>query len=140
MKLDTEKHVLNTATENGDRTTHFILLVEDEYDLGSTLSMLLELHGLRTLHVNNGQQALAAIKNHPPDLVLSDCMMPVMDGITLSHRLRSDTETAHIPIVLMSAAPQYHDLSQADFDAFIQKPFHFADLLETIMPLLTAPR
>ena len=122
-----------------------ILLVEDEYDLGSTLSMLLELQGFRTLHVNNGQQALEnlALKmrnNTLPDLVLSDCMMPVMDGLTLSHLLRTNPDTKHIPIVLMSAAPQYHDLSKADFDAFIEKPFHIKDLLDTIMQLLPAGR
>lgn len=144
MRSPLEKHALNNETENTDSRRPWILLVEDEYDLGSTLSMLLELQGLPTLHVNNGQQALDRLARDArddslPGLVLSDCMMPVMDGLALSHALRTNAATAHIPIVLMSAAPQFHDLSKASFDAFIEKPFLIEALLDILRPLMPAP-
>lgn len=131
---------MNEIKGNREEKTRLILIVEDEYDLGATLSMLFELYGFASVRVHNGRLALELLQTQKPDLVLSDCMMPEMDGVSLTRSLRSDPATAHIPIVLMSAAPQQHDLSTADFDAFIEKPFQFADLLDTIRRLLAAAR
>lgn len=127
---------MDVKKENTASRKTLILIVDDEFDLGSTLSMLFELHGFDTLKAHNGKQALDIIANRLPDLVLSDCMMPVMDGIALSRVLRSSPATAHIPIVLMSAAPQQHNLGEARFEAFVHKPFQFKELLDAIHPLL----
>lgn len=123
-----------------ENKARLILIVEDEFDLGATLSMLFELYGFASVRAHNGRQALEMLQAQTPDLVLSDCMMPEMDGVSLSRVLRSAPATAHIPIVLMSAAPQQHDLSAADYEAFVEKPFQFVDLLETIQRLLPEPR
>jgi CheY-like chemotaxis protein len=133
-----KKNILKSTKGHREETNKFILIVEDEFDLGATLSMLFELYGFTSVRAHNGRQALDLLKVHMPDLVLSDCMMPEMDGVSLSRTLRADPATSHIPIVLMSAAPQQHDLSAADFDAFIEKPFQFLDLLDTIRRLLAA--
>lgn len=125
--------------DNNGSGAKLILIVEDEFDLASTLSMLFELHGFRTLRARNGQHALEVLRDTEPDLVLSDCMMPVMDGITLSHTLRSHPDSAHLPIILMSAAAAWQDLSVARYDAFVEKPFQFAVLLVEVRRLLTPP-
>ncbi|HYD94125.1 MAG TPA: response regulator [Noviherbaspirillum sp.] len=113
-----------------------ILIVDDEVDVTSTYAMLLQLHGFRTLTAANGRQALEVMAATPPDIVLSDCMMPLMDGIELSRRLRGDPRTAAIPIILMSAAPERHALSRAGYDVFLQKPVRFQELLAAIERLL----
>jgi len=136
-KTDIEKHILDKNKENDGSEAKLILIVEDEFDLASTLSMLFELHGFRTLRANNGQQALELLRAVMPDLVLSDCMMPLMDGIALSRALRFNAETAHLPIILMSAAAQWQDLSSAQFNAFVEKPFQFAVLLREVDRLLS---
>ena len=107
---------MDAKKENLSSRKKLILIVEDEFELSSTLSMLLELHGFETLMASNGRQALDILANRLPDLVLSDCMMPVMDGIALSRTLRTNPATAQIPIVLMSAAPQQHNLADASFE------------------------
>jgi CheY-like chemotaxis protein len=127
---------LDLKEDNAGKQERVILIVEDEFDLRSTLSMLFELHGFKTLNANNGKQALDLVEKHRPGIVLSDCMMPVMDGIALSNALRANPATADIPIVLMSAAPQQHNLAEASFEEFVQKPFQFNALLDTILRLL----
>lgn len=113
-----------------------ILIVDDEVDITVTYSMLLELHGYRTIAATDGRQALKLAAAHMPQLIISDCMMPVMDGIELSRQLRSDGRTAAIPIILMSAAPQRHLLAEACHDAFMQKPVRFKELVAVIGRLL----
>lgn len=113
-----------------------ILIVDDEVDLTTTYSLLFELHGFETLTAANGREALDLIGNRRPDLVLSDLMMPVMDGVELSRKLRHGEATARIPIILMSAAPERHRLSEAAYDEFVRKPAKFQELLEKITALL----
>ena len=106
--------------------------MDDEFDLRSTLAMLLELHGFQTLNASNGEQALQVLQKQTPDLIISDCMMPVMDGIALSRAVRANPATATLPIILMSAAPQQHNFSAAPHDAFLKKPFQLNELLTAI--------
>jgi CheY-like chemotaxis protein len=119
--------------KSGGRT---ILIVDDEVDISLTFSMLLELHGYRTLTAANGRQALDATAAQVPDLVISDCMMPVMDGVELARRLRTGERTAAVPIILMSGAPQRHQLSSVGHEAFLLKPVRFPELLATIERVL----
>ena len=81
------------------------------------------------------REALALALERSPDLVLTDLMMPVMDGRTLFRRLRDDGRTAHIPVVLMSAA--YQAQPGDEFIAVIAKPFSLVSLLNTVARLLT---
>ncbi|GIZ51950.1 response regulator [Noviherbaspirillum aridicola] len=113
-----------------------ILIVDDEVDLTTAYSLLFQLHGYETMTAANGREALDVIARRRPDLVLSDLMMPVMDGVELSRRLRNDEATASIPIILMSAAPERHTLSDRNFDALILKPARFQTMLEKIRALL----
>lgn len=113
-----------------------ILIVDDEVDLTTTYSLLFKLHGFEVLTAANGREALDLIATTRPSVVLSDLMMPVMDGIALSRTLRSTADTASIPIVLMSGAPERHQLTAGDYDVFIRKPVRFPDLLQKIVTLM----
>jgi CheY-like chemotaxis protein len=121
---------------SAERRKKLVLIVDDEFDLTSTFSLLFELNGFETVTANNGLQALELATQHMPDLILSDCMMPVMGGIELSRRIRANPVTAKIPIVLMSAIPQHQALIDLSFSAFIQKPFQFKKLLDITSGML----
>jgi CheY-like chemotaxis protein len=119
------------------KKTKRILVVDDEIDITAIYSMLFELHGFQVLIAANGRQALGLIGTEPPDIVVSDCMMPVMDGIELTRILRSDPKTAEIPIILTSALPDPQRLGSSGHDLFIQKPANFSALLKAVNGMLS---
>jgi CheY-like chemotaxis protein len=113
-----------------------ILLVEDEPGLQQALALTLELEGFEVVRANNGREALTRL-DAGPDLIITDYMMPRMNGLELIKQIRSRPELAHIPILLTSAAlPRDVDSSLAD--AFLPKPMTISRLLETIAALLIA--
>lgn len=118
-----------------------ILVVDDESVVLRAARMLLELEGYRVLVAEHGAEALdrlnGTMPEGRPDLVLTDRMMPVLDGIGLCRTLRDRADLDGVPIVLMSAAdePREH---RGLYDAFMQKPFIADDLLVLIEKLLAA--
>lgn len=128
--------VVNTS--QAGQPKKLILIVDDEFDLTSTFALLFQLNGFETLTANHGQHALELIRERVPDIILSDYMMPVMDGIQLSQQVRANPATAQIPIILMSAIPQAQELIDLTFSAFIQKPFQFKNLLEVTLRILSS--
>ena len=131
-----EENASAISSQNTKGEKPVILIVDDEFDITSTFSMLFQLRGFETLTANNGQHALEVMKDCIPDIILSDCMMPVMDGIEFSMRVRNDPVTTHIPIILISAAPEQHNLSRAECNIFLRKPIRFHQLLESVNKLL----
>jgi circadian clock protein KaiC len=82
-----------------------ILVVDDEPDERFLLRRMLEREGYEVLDASDGAAALAIVRESPPDLILTDMMMPVMDGAELIRRLRSDPATAGIPILASTGDP-----------------------------------
>jgi CheY-like chemotaxis protein len=121
-----------------DRNIKHVLLVDDEFDITQTFAWLFEWNGFGVLTASNGKEALEMLDKRMPDVIISDCMMPIMDGIKLSRQLRDNPATQRIPIILMSAAPAKHNLADAAFDVFLQKPFRFEALLEAVNRLLAS--
>ena len=80
-----------------------ILIVEDIDQVRELLEMQLQLKGYRVVGASDGQEALAQIEAERPALIVSDILMPRMDGFALAHALRKDPKTATIPIVFLSA-------------------------------------
>lgn len=117
-----------------------ILLVDDEVDATTVLTLLFEHAGYKVLSASNGVEALDIMSAHSPDLIISDCMMPVMDGPSFLKEVRGNPRYESIPFLLMSSAPDLHDLSDAKFDSFILKPFQFKQLLAIIEPLINVKR
>lgn len=114
-----------------------ILIVDDEFDLISTYELLFQFHDFTVLTAANGREALELARVTPPDVVLSDYMMPVMDGIQLLLAWRADPALAHIPFILNSAGKVLTDMD-LPYDAFYTKPTKFPVLLAAIKRLTSA--
>jgi two-component system, OmpR family, response regulator VicR len=99
-----------------------VLIVEDDFVINDVLSELLTSEGHEVIAAGNGQEGLEAFDRARPGLVVSDVMMPKLDGREMVRQLRSRPEGRHVPIIVISAAPT---LGQEEFgqDLFIEKPF-----------------
>lgn len=122
--------VASTAAPDGK----LILVVDDEFDLVATYTMLFEFHGYRVASAANGNEALAVAALQRPDLVLSDFMMPQMNGVELCRRWRADPGLAAIPFILTSAGQT--EPAGAPCDLFLRKPVRIDYLLEQIDRLI----
>jgi CheY-like chemotaxis protein len=80
-----------------------ILIVEDIAQVRELLEMQLQLKGYHVMGASDGQEALALIENEQPAVIVSDILMPRMDGFALAHALRKNPQTAPIPIIFLSA-------------------------------------
>jgi CheY-like chemotaxis protein len=112
-----------------------ILVVDDEIIILEMLQDVLEEEGYQVVTAGDGHAGLARLAEAQPHLVLSDVMMPGMDGRELCLQLHSDPRYRSIPIVLMSAAlpPRRNDYRYA---AFIPKPFDLDFLMATISRII----
>ena len=102
-----------------------ILIVEDEPDIRFLMRLIFEGAGHRVTEARHGATGLTSVKATPPDLVITDVMMPTMDGLEFIARLRSDPETAAIPILAVSGNAELATAA----DAVLRKPFLPKELL-----------
>jgi CheY-like chemotaxis protein len=116
-----------------------ILLVDDEVAIRECLQGLLQDEGYQVVTAANGRQALAQLAVDPPDVVLSDVMMPVLDGWGLWQAMQAEPAYHAIPVVLMSAARPSPERLAGGAVAFLPKPVAFETLLQTVAAVL-APR
>jgi len=110
----------------GARRVSDILVVEDSPTQAAKLRYLLENKGYRVRLAGNGRLALESIRSSPPDLVLSDIMMPEMDGYGLCHAIKSDARTRSIPVILVTSLIDPQDIVrglECGADNFIRKPY-----------------
>jgi DNA-binding response OmpR family regulator len=119
----------------------YVLIVEDVPDILRLLEETLKFKGYRAVTATNGHEALEAIQRERPMLVITDIMMPKLDGFGLVHRLRINPETREIPVIFLTAT--YVALEDKAFalnigaTRFIEKPVNFEKFLGTIEELLT---
>lgn len=116
-----------------------LLLVEDDSDMAA-FSMSVLKGEFQILHAKNGREGLELIRENLPDIVLSDVMMPEMDGIELLHEIRSDELTNHLPFVLFSAKASLESRLeglQHGADAYVSKPFSTEELKFTVKNLFS---
>jgi CheY-like chemotaxis protein len=124
-----------TTREAGNRSSSaLVLVVDDEPGIVEFLRFALEDNGYRVTAAHDGRQALETLERETPDFVLTDLMMPRVDGWELCRRLRSERETADTPIIGMSAV----EPGDAQFNAFLRKPFELDDLLRILDDLVAA--
>ncbi len=109
-----------------------ILVVDDEPDQRFLLRRIFEQAGHEVTDAGDGAAAMRAVQESAPDLVVTDMMMPVMDGVTLIRRLRGAAATAHIPI--LAASGDIHLAGAAD--AVVPKPYEWRRLLAVADALL----
>ncbi|HSD45943.1 MAG TPA: ATP-binding protein, partial [Pyrinomonadaceae bacterium] len=120
--------------EVADDGRFHVLLADDNADMRDYVSRLLA-DRYHVCAVADGQAALNAIEEHVPDLVLSDVMMPVLDGFELLRRIRANPQTREIPVVLLSARAGEESRIEgleASADDYIVKPFSARELLATV--------
>jgi signal transduction histidine kinase/ligand-binding sensor domain-containing protein/DNA-binding response OmpR family regulator len=115
-----------------------ILLVEDNPDIRQYVRQLLEPY-FQVMEAENGKEGLALALAETPDLILSDVMMPEMDGIALTRALKKDVRTSHIPVILLTARTSFiyqKEGLQIGADDYVTKPFHEVLLKTRIFNLL----
>lgn len=143
-KEETERSTLIDYTpepeeEEEKNKPHTLLLVEDNEDLLTLMVRLLE-RDYNVLTAINGKQAIDIISSNEIDLVVSDIMMPEMDGIDLCRKIKGQFDYCHIPVILLTAKNKEEDRIEAyesGADGFINKPFNTSLLHARIKNLLT---
>lgn len=125
------------SPKNGERG---ILIAEDSPTQAEQLKHLLEEQGYTVTVAANGKQALAAARERKPALILSDIVMPEMDGYTLCKQIRSDKELEDTPVMLVTSLTKPHDILkglECGADNFITKPYEEKYVLSRIQHILS---
>jgi DNA-binding response OmpR family regulator len=133
---ESNKQSLIAALQPSERKS--ILVVDDEPAIRFLLKDVLSEHYL-VYEAENGQQAMELVRHTLPSLIISDIMMPDMDGLELCARIKNIPETCHIPVVLLTAKGTLEQQTEgydAGADAYIPKPFQLDHLLVRVRKLL----
>ena len=127
--IDTEtKEVAEETPEKEGQRKENILIVEDNADIRQYLSEELG-KSYHILTAENGEEALSIVKEQEIDLILTDVMMPVMDGLQLCKQIKQNLRTCHIPVIILSAKTDLKEQLeglQVGADDYIPKPFSMA--------------
>jgi DNA-binding response OmpR family regulator len=117
-----------------------IVYVEDEPEMIDLVKLILSRKGYQVIGAVGGQEGLDIIREHAPDLVLLDLMMPDIEGWDVFQQLRADTITENIPVIVVTAKAQDIDkvlgLHIAKVDDYVAKPFSPQALVESIERVL----
>lgn len=138
MPLGTSTQVSSLKVQTTASKKETILIVDDNEGIRTYLKDLLS-ETYSVLEAENGVEAFAYAKNEIPDLVVSDVMMPEMDGITLCEKLKADMSTSHIPVILLTARTSTVfelDGLETGADDYVKKPFNATVLKARIASLL----
>ncbi|HEY3367838.1 MAG TPA: response regulator [Symbiobacteriaceae bacterium] len=117
-----------------------ILVAEDDFDIARLIQFQLQFSRYEVTMAADGAEALKLAGQNPPDLVLIDWMMPVMDGLQAITALKANPALAHIPVILMTAKAQEQDIQAglaAGAAAYLVKPFPLDRLISTIQEALS---
>ena len=119
-----------------------LLIVEDNDDLRAFLVSILQ-SDYRVLQAANGREGLELAEKEQPDFILTDVMMPEMDGLTMVHRIKANTDISHIPIVILSAKASMDDRLEglkAGVNDYITKPFSATYLKQRMQNIIANQR
>ena len=112
-----------------------ILIVDDDPQTLDALEFSLTLDGHQTIRAVDGEQCVTSARQDVPDLIVLDCMMPVMDGIVAARLLREDPVTASVPIVMLTARATDADMwrgYQSGVASYVTKPLDLDVLMQEI--------
>src|SRR5271169_650015 len=115
-----------TEEESSGKIDVEILVVEDSSMQAELLKCILEQHAHRVSIAQNGKEALDYLKDHMPTLIISDIVMPEMDGYQLCKTIKSDEKLGHIPVILLTSLSDPEDIInglECGADYFITKPY-----------------
>ena len=121
--------------ENNNQKPITVMVIEDHPDQRELLEIVLQKEGYRVVPAANGVEALAKLEREPTDVILSDVMMPKMDGFELMRKVRGNPLFKNVYIILITARIQERDRVQGldlGADDYITKPFSFSELLARV--------
>lgn len=121
------------------RATARVLIVDDETHNRSLLEIMLSSEGYELFTAASGEEALAVVEEHHPDLILLDIMMPELNGFQITTMLTANPETQHIPIIILSAIDDRGARErglQVGAVAFLTKPIHHVELRALVRKFL----
>lgn len=113
----------------------YILVVDDEPSFCTVLSEILRSFGYMVRHVHTVRHAYELLEERRPDLILTDIMMPDIDGLTFIRQMRADPSSSSIPMIVVSAKSQPEDIAatkEAGADACLVKPFSARELRQVV--------
>ncbi len=116
-----------------------ILVVDDDHDVAQSIELALRRRDFRVTLAHSGVEALKTLRRYRPDLVILDVLMPGMSGFDVCRRLRADPNTAHLPIVFLTARGQEQDRIEglrAGADDYLGKPFNLEELILRVKAVL----
>ena len=116
-----------------------ILIVDDEPSIIVPLQFLMEQNGYETMVAFSGEEAMEYINTDPPDLILLDIMLPVIDGFEVCQRVRERPELDHVRIIMITAMGSEANIAKGlalGADAYVTKPFSNAAVVEKVKELL----
>jgi len=118
-----------------------ILIVEDNEKTRKLLRDVLQFKGYRTIEAEMGEDGVSLAMQHKPDLILMDYQLPGIDGIEAFRRIRNSPDTAHIPIVAVTASAMPEDakkMKEAGFDGFLTKPINVKGFVQFVADVFSA--
>lgn len=116
-----------------------VLIVDDEPLTQDLLRLMLEPAGFRVTGAAHGLEALQKVQEEKPDIMILDVMMPHMDGITVCKKIRSNPETADLPVVMLSGKTHLNAVEeglQAGANRYLAKPTPRTELIQTLRDVL----
>ena len=120
-----------------DTMSKQILIIDDDEEILKVLETVLEYNEFNVTALSEIDNLFAAIEAYQPDLILTDFLLSGINGGEICQKVKSNKETCHIPVILISGYPELAvSFGKFGFDAFINKPFNIGDLIETIDHLL----
>jgi len=126
----------------GEEAQRRVLVAEDDADIRRLIALELRRAGYAVVETANGEEALARVAEALPDVIVSDLMMPRMDGLTLLRRLRADGRTRAVPVIVLTAKGITADLVagfELGADDYLVKPFRLAELRARVAAKLARP-
>lgn len=118
-----------------------VLVVDDEEMTRNLLRLMLSRSQYTVLEAGGGYEALTMVKEHAPDLVILDLMMPDLDGFSVCERLRKQPDTAHTPIFILSARADHETVMRGlelGATKYLTKPVGYKELLAHIQDVFTS--
>ncbi|WP_139314852.1 hybrid sensor histidine kinase/response regulator transcription factor [Saccharicrinis aurantiacus] len=125
---------------DGDDQRPLVLIVDDNKDIRTLLIAELQWK-YRTIQANDGEQGLLMAQKYNPDLIISDVIMPNMDGVEFCKHIKTNIETSHIPVILLTAYSSDHnhiDGLKIGADTYLEKPFNIDVLIATVANLISS--
>ena len=115
--------------------TATVMIIDDEIHIRRLIAQVLELAGYQVTEAANGFEALHLLEERKPDVITCDIFMPGMTGFEVLEAIKSQPDTADIPVIMLTAIGQEKDTARATAlgaDDYITKPFGSTNLIETI--------